>query len=175
MKNKYFIKGNEVIILCNGKGKLHEVIIDIDDFDKVSSQQTWYVDYDTKLKNKKESIKCHSKQINGFRDKNIVLHRFIMNAKSRDIIDHINGNILDNRKSNLRICSSRINCLNRVNISKSKSGHRNIYFETRDNKYRVRIRIEKNKYSEFGKFEKLEDAIKKRNEIYERYNIPWRE
>jgi hypothetical protein len=34
--------------------------------------------------------------------KTIKLHRFIMNAENGLMIDHINGNKLDNRKSNLR-------------------------------------------------------------------------
>lgn len=41
------------------------------------------------------------------------LHRMIMNAPSHMVVDHVNGNPLDNRKENLRICSQLENSRNR--------------------------------------------------------------
>ncbi len=46
------------------------------------------------------------------RDSKVLLHRFIMNCKPGQEVDHINLNMLDNRKSNLRYCTSRLNKLN---------------------------------------------------------------
>ena len=37
--------------------------------------------------------------------KKIRMHRLVMNPKKGECIDHVNGNGLDNRKENLRICS----------------------------------------------------------------------
>lgn len=42
----------------------------------------------------------------------VLLHRFIMEGKPGQEFDHINRNILDNRKSNLRLCTSSLNKLN---------------------------------------------------------------
>lgn len=42
------------------------------------------------------------------------LHRYIMNCPEEKIIDHINHNTLDNRKSNLRICNNYENGFNRL-------------------------------------------------------------
>jgi len=42
----------------------------------------------------------------------ILFHRLIMNAPEGSDIDHINHNILDNRKCNLRICSTQQNLQN---------------------------------------------------------------
>ena len=42
----------------------------------------------------------------------IFLHRFIINAQDNDVVDHINGNGLDNRKCNLRICTNQQNIFN---------------------------------------------------------------
>jgi len=48
-----------------------------------------------------------------FKNKKIKMHRFILSPKSSEIIDHINGNGLDNRRNNLRIVTAsqnRMNC-----------------------------------------------------------------
>lgn len=41
------------------------------------------------------------------------IHRIVMGAKNGEIIDHINGNKLDNRKSNLRVVTKSQNNRNR--------------------------------------------------------------
>lgn len=44
--------------------------------------------------------------------KHVRMHRFILNAKDGEIIDHINGNPLDNRRSNLRVVTTSQNGMN---------------------------------------------------------------
>ena len=44
---------------------------------------------------------------------NFYLHRMIMNAPNEFDIDHINGNKIDNRRCNLRICKEHQNSWNR--------------------------------------------------------------
>lgn len=57
----------------------------------------------------------------------IYLHRFIMNEPKGMDVDHLDGNIYDNRRSNLRICSRSENTLNLRKASTAISGYRNVY------------------------------------------------
>ncbi|MGE0525882.1 MAG: HNH endonuclease [Bdellovibrionales bacterium] len=50
---------------------------------------------------------------NTSRNGKLYLHRYIMNAEPGFCIDHINGDSLDNRKENLRVCSYRENARNK--------------------------------------------------------------
>jgi len=53
-----------------------------------------------------------NKNMKYVRSGKIYLHRIIINAQPKQIVDHINGNGLDNRKSNLRITTHQGNKAN---------------------------------------------------------------
>jgi hypothetical protein len=57
--------------------------------------------------------------------KSIGIHRFLMNPKEDDIIDHINNNPLDNRVCNLRISNQTLNNHNKLKL-KGFSKHKGI-------------------------------------------------
>jgi len=44
------------------------------------------------------------------------IHRYLMQPDKGMIVDHIDGNLLNNRRSNLRICTRAQNNMNRVKI-----------------------------------------------------------
>jgi hypothetical protein len=62
---------------------------------------------------------------NGCRTKSV--HRIVMNAPKGLDIDHINGDPLDNRKENLRICTRSQNCQNKQVRADSASGYKGVY------------------------------------------------
>lgn len=71
------------------------------------------------------------------------LHRVILNAPDGIEVDHINGDGLDNRRSNLRLCSRNENARNRRLNCNSKTGFKGVHL-TRGNRkkpYRARIRL----------------------------------
>lgn len=78
--------------------------------------------------------------------KYVYLHRFIMNASNKIKIDHKDGNGLNNKIENLRLCSQSENCCN-----KSKMVHKNfkgVYFDKRRGFFYSQIY--KNRKSYFG-------------------------
>lgn len=48
--------------------------------------------------------------------KNVFLHRYIMDCSEGMVVDHIDHNVFNNRKSNLRICTIAENTYNRANV-----------------------------------------------------------
>jgi HNH endonuclease/AP2 domain len=89
----------------------------------------------------------------------MLLHRFILGEVPKDmVIDHINGNGLDNRRENLRICTRSQN-----NINKRKKGtsskYKGVYFDKARNKFRSHIIVE-GKSIFLGRYEtELEAAL----------------
>lgn len=51
----------------------------------------------------------------------ILLHRFLTGAATGMCVDHINGDPLDNRRENLRVCTHAQNMLNKKKNSNSKN------------------------------------------------------
>lgn len=44
----------------------------------------------------------------------VAMHRFLVGAKDGEFVDHVNGDRLDNRRANLRICTRQENLQNRT-------------------------------------------------------------
>jgi len=61
------------------------------------------------------------------KDVNIKLHRFILRAKDGEIVDHIDGDVTNNTRGNLRIVDKRINSLNFVAKAKTNTGEHRIF------------------------------------------------
>ena len=68
------------------------------------------------------------------------LHRLIMNPEDNESIDHINGNIMDNRRENLRICTIGDNCKNRSkSVNRYAPGLMGISWHKQSKRWRARI------------------------------------
>lgn len=113
----YFIE------LSGKRGKGHRTSVDEETYNKYN-HLSWYLS-DTGYVMRKPQGEV------------LRLHRLVLNAPEEMVVDHLNGDKLDNRKSNLRICTHKENSMNRKNTkgvcydkSKSKwiARYRNKFF-----------------------------------------------
>lgn len=74
-------------------------------------------------------------KING---KTVYMHRLVLNPQQ--IVDHINGDGLDNRRENLRACSYGENNKNSKTRSDNQTGIKGVHIEKRTNMFTSNIR-----------------------------------
>lgn len=82
------------------------------------------------------------------------------------VVDHINHNITDNRKCNLRVCTQDENMRNRKPDRNSKSGIKGVYPE--NGKWRVMISYNRKQYR-LGTYSDIQEAIKVRQRAEEHF------
>ena len=79
------------------------------------------------------------KSIQGF---HVYMHKEIMKANKNQNVDHINGNTLDNRKDNLRICTHKQNLRNQKLSSANTSGYKGVSWNKRDKIWHAYIKVD---------------------------------
>lgn len=73
------------------------------------------------------------------------LHRFILDDPI-DVIDHINRDTFDNRKSNLRICKPRQNNMNRGPQKNNSIGYKGVSYNKKTKKYYAQLQNNGDRY-----------------------------
>lgn len=100
------------------------------------------------------------------------MHNFAMNPQNGLNVDHINGNSLDNRRCNLRICTFSDNMKNKSIDVRNKSGVTGVGWYQKGNSdtkaWKAYIRIDK-KLINLGFFDDFDDAVKARRDAEEKY------
>lgn len=69
----------------------------------------------------------------------VYLHRFLMQARPWEVVDHDNRDPLDNRRANLVICSQSENLAKRP--APRAGQYRGVYFERRGGRWRAQISV----------------------------------
>jgi hypothetical protein len=90
----------------------------------------------------------------------ISMHREIMKPPAGMVVDHINHNCLDNRRSNLRIVTHRQNMLNAKPRSDG-NGVSGVTWDKEFKKWRARAHVN-GRRAHLGRFESKREAIKAR-------------
>lgn len=91
----------------------------------------------------------------------VLMHRLIAGACPGEFVDHINGDGLDNRRDNLRICRKQQNEFNTKRRSDNTSGFRGVC-RARGRKFRAYIVKDGRQYS-LGQFDDPVEAAKAYN------------
>ena len=92
------------------------------------------------------------------RSKRLFLHRFIMNAKKGQIIDHVDGNVFNASKQNLRFCTKGQNSQNRGLSASNTSGHKGVCWDEARQKWAVQISVN-GKRVYWSRFDTYEEAV----------------
>lgn len=117
-----------------------KAFIDEDDFELVKGYK--WIALSTGLS--KVFYAAHFYNVDGKRHA-LLMHRLILGAKKGFVVDHINHNTLDNRRSNIRICTHGENMRNSKTRKNSNSGVRNVMFESvggGKKRWRASIRVD---------------------------------
>lgn len=121
------------------------------------SWNTFYVARNSSIKGGKK--KCFLK-----------IHRVILNVSDSNLyVDHIDGNGLNNQKSNLRVCTNSENSRNRGAQANNKSGFKGVCWYAKGSKWHAQITVNKNNVH-IGYFDIKEDAAHAYNEAAKKYH-----
>lgn len=88
----------------------------------------------------------------------VAVHRFISKPLDNELVDHINRNKKDNRKSNLRNTDKSINAFNAKMRSTNKSGITGVHWRKDTKKWEASIKKNYKKYT-LGDYATKEEAM----------------
>lgn len=99
--------------------------------------------------------------------KTLQMHRVIMNPGKGQIVDHINGDRTDNRRSNLRLCGMSENLWNSRFRDNNSSGYKGVSKHKRSGRWQAKITV-RYKQHHLGLFDSAEEAAKAYDEASKR-------
>lgn len=138
MKNKYEAVDGCVEILLSGSGGGFRTVIDAADFSLVDSHPNLYF---ARLGSAKQRCYATYGSLESPRGSGLFLHKRILGLPSGNGLrgDHIDGNSLNNRRSNLRIVTPSQNSFNLHPDQRSKLAPRGVFWCKQINRWIARI------------------------------------
>ena len=159
MNNQYCLSDDMVqcrVYFTDGSSFL----IDSEDLPAVS-RYTWF-------RGKRGYPIAHTSRRSANPHKTFPLHRFLMNPQEGYDVDHISGDKMDNRRSNLRICTHQENMFNQALRSNNTTGFYGVSKNKKTGNFEAYLHIDgKKKY--LGTFMSAAKAAEKRDEAAKHY------
>lgn len=159
---KYFINNKTTIIKIYDRmgNYINEFVIDTTDIEKINRYK-WSLT--------KGHIATKDKN-----NKTIYLHRYLLDVTDKNVIvDHIDGNPLNNKRNNLRIGTQELNARNHGICSTNTSGVTGVTWDKQRSKWAAQI-VYKNKNHHLGRFNDFDDAVKARKDAEIKFYGDWR-
>lgn len=150
-----------------------EELLEVFNYDKKTGKLFY-----KETKSGRSSKEAVSKDVEGYlrvclNYKTYRLHRIIYKMVHGDFdeslqIDHVDGNVSNNRIKNLKAKTTSGNAKNQKTPKDNKTGQIGVCYRKSTKRYRVSISVDK-KQKELGTFKTLEEAIKVRKESEKQY------
>jgi Holliday junction resolvase len=137
----------EVVLVNKKLEKVGRVVISLDKVEKIINYK-WYV-----MSNGYAATRTYGKHM--------LLHRFLLNAKEDEKVDHINRIRTDCRNENLRKCNSSENAMNSSKSRRNTSGTTGVWYNKRDDNWVAEIFVNGKKHI-LGRSKNKDDAIRLR-------------
>jgi hypothetical protein len=125
-----------------------KAIVDESDYDWLTLLGSWHFDRYAKRVTRKDGV--------------VYMHRLIM-GNTKGHIDHINGNKLDNRRANLRVCTPQQN-IHHMASRKGTSQYKGVSWDKRRNKWKAVIGYEY-KRIDIGRYDTEQEAALAYNDV----------
>lgn len=133
-------------------------LVDDSDFEELNKYR-WRTDKRKNNTYARRSVWDKEKKTNGVE----YMHNRILQTPVGMHSDHMNHNGLDNRRSNLRVCTAQENNRNRLKQDKNTSGYKGVSWDKDYSKWRAQIKA-KSKVVNLGRFACKKEAAR----VYDR-------
>jgi hypothetical protein len=131
-------------------------LVDDEDYDELSKHR-WYA-----YRGRKTFYAERTKSVFGRGKITILMHREILGARRPLEVDHIDGNGLNNQKTNLRLCSAAENRHNSPRNYNNSSGYKGVSFAAKRGKYVSQICV-RGKQINLGRYSTAVEAARVRD------------
>lgn len=115
-------------------------LVDDEDYDKLS-RYNWSYTHGQGVR--KATVKSDKPYI---RNSSVILARVVTNCPKDFVVDHKDGDKLNNQKENLRVCKQINNCFNKEKTqSKCSSKYKGVYYDKTNKSWKAEISANNNK------------------------------